>query len=90
MIFRDGNRIIIELPDESKAEALLWLLTNHPFSEATSPVSSQPLKSARLTDAKLSGLERVTTETRSQRESIANAVERNRGPIFPWKERSDR
>jgi hypothetical protein len=66
-ILRDKNRVIIELPDEEKAENVLWLLTNLiPSSETTSPPSST-FPPIRHNEAQLTAIERSASEVRELR-----------------------
>jgi hypothetical protein len=84
-ILRDKNRIVIELPDEAKAEAIEWLLTKV-FSETVSTSPPSTHRSVRPTEAKLLSLEREREERLADRTSVEERVQRNAGPIFPWRQ----
>lgn len=88
MIFRDGKRVVIELPDEQKAEATLWLLKNLiPSSAETSTTTlaaPNSHRSVRPSEQKLSLIEkdRLNAASGRQREEENR---RSRDPIYPWR-----
>jgi hypothetical protein len=85
MITRDGNRLIIELPDSTKAEALEWLLNLFLQTPLPSP-STNLHQSVRMSETHLANLELDRMVKRAEQKGAERLVQTNRGPTLPWRE----
>jgi hypothetical protein len=89
MITREGNRIIIELPDESKAEAIEWLLLkvlSLSLATTSTATPSTPQPSSRPSEQRLAHMESEREANRLLRQKREADQKKFKGPVYPWKE----